>query len=170
MDMIKDGITVGKIVGTHGHRGMVKVLPLTDFPDRFFQMDRITLEQDGKQKVYTVAEVKIHRKHILIRLGEVADMNGAEALRGALIKVGRDELTSLPEGSYYIFDIVGLKVFNPDGRYLGVVEDVLQTGANDVYVVDTGGKAPVLVPALKDVVREVDIKGGKMVVSIQIDG
>ncbi|MCL6611849.1 MAG: ribosome maturation factor RimM [Peptococcaceae bacterium] len=160
-------IVIGKIVGTYGHRGMVKVFPLTDFPDRFFGMDRVTLEQDGKRRVYTVAEVRRHRKHVLIRLEEVADMTGAESLRGAVIKIGREELTPLPEGSYYIFDIVGLKVFTEEGGYVGVVEDVLQTGANDVYVVDTGEKAPVLVPALKDVVREIDIRGGRMVVRCQ---
>lgn len=161
---MKRDIAIGKIVGTYGHRGMMKVLPLTDFPDRFFEMDRVTLEQDGKQKEYTVAEVKRHKKHVLISLVEVSDMSGAEVLRGSLIKIGREELAPLPEGSYYIFDIIGLKVFTAEGGYIGVVEDVIQTGANDVYVVGTGDLAPVLVPALKDVVREVDIEGGRMVI------
>lgn len=161
---MKKDIAIGKIVGTYGHRGMMKVLPLTDFPDRFFEMDRVTLEQDGKQKAYTIAEVKRHKKHMLISLAEVGDMSGAEGLRGALIKIGREELNPLPDGSYYIFDLIGLKVFSTEGDYIGVVEDVIQTGANDVYVVDTGDRAPALVPALKDVVREVDIEGGRMVV------
>jgi 16S rRNA processing protein RimM len=162
--MDKVDIAVGKVVGTYGNRGMVKVLPLTDFLDRFFNMDKITLELNGKKKIYTVAEVRSHRRHILFRLGEVPDMNGAEALRGAMVVVGREELTPLPEGSYYIFDIVGLNVFNGGGDFLGVVEDVIRTGSNDVYAVDVGQKAPLLVPALKEVVREVDIKGGRMVV------
>ncbi|MFZ5631624.1 MAG: ribosome maturation factor RimM [Bacillota bacterium] len=163
--MIERDITVGKVVSTYGNRGMLKVLPLTDFPDRFLDMDRVTLEQNGKQRDFAVTGVKRHRKHILLRLGEIADMSAAETLKGALIKVGREELIPLPEDNYYIFDIVGLKVYSPEGDYIGVVEDVIQTGANDVYVVDTGDKkAPVLVPALKDVVREIDIKGGRMVV------
>ncbi|MCL6479664.1 MAG: ribosome maturation factor RimM [Peptococcaceae bacterium] len=163
--MMKRDITIGKVVSTYGTRGMLKVLPLTDFPDRFLDMDRVTLEQNGKQRDFAVTGVKRHRKHILIRLGQVNDVSAAETLRGALIKVGREELTPLPEDSYYIFDIVGLNVYSPEGEFLGVVEDVIQTGANDVYVVDTGDKkAPVLVPALKDVIREVDVKGGRMVV------
>ncbi len=157
-------IAIGKIVGTHGRLGMLKVLPLTDFPDRFFSMDSITLERGGEQRAYSVGEVKRHRKHILISLREVADMSAAEGLKGALIKIGRQELTPLPAGSYYIFDIVGLKVFTTGGELLGVVEDVIKTGANDVYVVDSGKKAPVLVPALRDVIMEVDVEGGRMVV------
>ncbi len=163
--MAKSDIAVGKVVGTYGRRGMVKVFPLTDFPDRFFRMEKVTLEQHGRQRAYTVAEVRRHRRHVLLRLEGIADMTGAEALKGALIVIGREELTPLPEGSYYIFDIVGLKVFTPEGEYIGVVEDVIQTGANDVYVVDKGEKVLLLVPALKDVVREVDIKGGRMVVA-----
>lgn len=163
--MTNRDITIGKIVGTHGHHGTVKVHPLTDFPDRFAEMKSLTLELNGKQKEYTVVETRYHRKHILVKLGEIADMSAAENLRGALIKVGREELTPLPEGNYYIFEIVGLKVFTPEGEYIGVVEDVIQTGANDVYVVASGDKKrPVLVPALKEVVREIDVKNGRMVI------
>jgi len=159
-------ITIGKIVGTHGNKGLLKVLPLTDFPDRFLDMAGITIELNGNQKVYDIVEASRHKKHILLKLKEIPDMNGAEALRGSLIKVGREELTPLPEGSYYIFDLVGIKAYTPVGEYLGVVEDIIQTGANDVYVINTGKQAPLLVPALKEVVREIDIKGGKMVVDL----
>lgn len=162
--MVKNDIAVGKVVGTYGSRGMLKVFPLTDFPDRFFSMKKITLDHKGVLKTYTLAEVRRHRRHVLVRLEEVPDMTAAEALKGAMIVVDREDLTPLPEGSYYIFEIVGLKVFTPDGEYLGVVEDVIQTGANDVYVVGGGEKAPLLVPALKDVVREVNVGGGRMVV------
>ena len=164
LTMAGKDITVGKILGTYGNRGMMKVLPLTDFPDRFFNMDKITLELGGRQASYTLSGARQHKKYVLISLAEVPDMTGAEKLRGALIRVSREELTPLPEGSYYIFELVGLKVYSPEGGYIGVVEDVIQTGANDVYVVGSGDKAPVLVPALKRVVREVDIGGGRMVV------
>ncbi|MFZ5596300.1 MAG: ribosome maturation factor RimM [Bacillota bacterium] len=161
MDKKRD-IAVGKIVGTHGNRGLLKVLPLTDYPDRFWDMKSVTLELGGKQHTYTVAGVSRHRGHILLGLGEVSDMNGAEKLRGAMIMVARDELTPLPVDSYYIFDIIGLQVYTPEGRRLGVVEDVIRTGANDVYVVNAGGKEQLLIPALKEVVTKVDIGGGRM--------
>lgn len=159
-------ITIGKIVGTHGNKGLLKVLPLTDFPDRFLGMNSVTLELDGKQKKYTVIEASPYKRHVLLKLKEIPDMTGAEALKGALIKIRREELTPLPDGSYYIFDIVGINVYTPGGEPLGVVEDVIQTGANDVYVINTGKPAPLLVPALKDVVREIDVRGGRMIVEL----
>lgn len=168
--MEKSDIVVGKVVGAYGRGGMLKVLPLTDFPDRFFRMDRVTLQRDGKRKAYTVAGVKNHNRHVLMELAEVADMSAAEELKGFLITISPEELTPLPEGSFYIFDLVGLRVYSPEGEYLGVVEDVIQTGANDVYVVAGGEKPPVLVPALKSVVREVDIAAGKMVVDYRDAG
>ena len=159
-------ITIGKIVGTHGNKGLLKVLPLTDFPDRFLGMDSITLLLDGKEKKYTLLEASHHKRNVLLELKEIPDMTGAEALKGALIKIKREELTPLPDGSYYIFDIVGITVCTPGGDHLGVVEDIIQTGANDVYVINTGKPAPLLVPALKEVVREIDIKAGRMVVEL----
>ncbi|MFZ5648535.1 MAG: ribosome maturation factor RimM [Bacillota bacterium] len=161
-------IIIGKIVGTHGNKGVLKVQPITDFPDRFLGMDSITVDQDGKFKTYTIVKAERYRQHILIRLAEILDMNGAEALKGAYIKVAREELADLPEGSYYIFEIVGLNVFTTEGEPVGVVEDVIQTGSNDVYVVSTGKNPPLLVPALKDVVKEVDVKGGRMMVNLEL--
>jgi 16S rRNA processing protein RimM len=92
-------------------------------------------------------------------------MNAAEQLRGGYLEITREQLVPLPEGSYYIFEIIGLKVYDLDGAYLGEITDVLQTGANDVYVVETGGK-PLLIPALKQVVREVDLQGRRMRVEL----
>jgi 16S rRNA processing protein RimM len=168
--MIKRDIAIGKIVGTYGNRGMLKVLPLTDFPDRFLNMDRVCLELKGKQIEYGIAEARRHHKYILIKFREITDMSMAEALRGGMIMIGREELTALPEDTYYIFDIIGLEVYTSGGNLLGVVEDIIQTGANDVYVVGTGNKNPVLVPALKDVVREVDIKSGRMIIDYSENG
>lgn len=165
--MAERNVVIGKIVGTHGNRGMVKIFPLTDFPERFIKMDKMTLENDGKVREYTVAQVKQHQKFILVKYDQVVDMTMAESLKGYLVKISREELTPLPEDSFYIFDIIGLKVYSMDNSYIGVVEDIIQTGSNDVYVINDQekNKKPVLIPALKEVVKEIDIKGGKMVIS-----
>jgi len=81
--------------------------------------------------------------------------------------VGRADLVKLPEGHYFTFDIIGLKVYDEAGAYLGTVTDVLVTGANDVYIAEQEGKPPILIPALKDVVRAIDIPGGRMTVRLQ---
>jgi 16S rRNA processing protein RimM len=163
--MSEQFIRIGKILKSQGHRGAVRVLPLTDFPERFQEMQRVRVKLQDRSEVYTIEECKPHGKFLTIKFKEIVDMNAAEKLRGSYLEVTRQELVPLQEDSYYIFDIVGMSVFDQDETLLGKVTDVLQTGANDVYVVETGGK-PLLIPALKQVVRKVDLQGRKMLVEL----
>ena len=156
-------ISIGKIVAPHGVRGDVRVVPLTDFPDRFQGMKQIMLE-DGVS--LTVENVKYHNQFILLKFQGLDDMNAVEKLRGKQIQVTRDALVKLPEGHYYTFDIVGLKVQTETGEELGVVTDVIQTGSNDVYVAEQDGRTT-LIPALKEVVLRIDLAGGLMLVRLQ---
>ncbi|MGI6491636.1 MAG: 16S rRNA processing protein RimM [Peptococcaceae bacterium] len=165
--MSNEFIRIGKILKSQGHRGAVRVLPLTDFPDRFLDMKlaRVRVPDGYKVIEYTIEDVRPHGKFMTIKFKEINDMDMADRLRGSYIEVSRQELVPLQEDSYYIFDIVGLSVYDAAENYLGKITDVLQTGANDVYVVETGGK-PLLLPALKGVVREVDLQGGRMLVDL----
>jgi 16S rRNA processing protein RimM len=158
-------IRIGKILKSQGHRGAVRVLPLTDFPERFQDMKRVRVKLQDSMADYTIEEVKPHGKFLAIKFKEILDMDAAEKLKGSFIEVTRQELVPLQEGSYYIFDIIGMNVFNHDGRPLGKITDVLQTGANDVYVVETEGR-PLLIPALKQVVKEIDLPGRRMLVEL----
>lgn len=165
--VIDQYITVGKIVNTHGHKGMVRVLPLTDFPERF-QREQVLLVKLGEtSRQLSIEHSFAHKKFIIIQFREINSMNAAEELKGAMIQVDRDDLYPLPEGTFYVFQILGLEVFDQEGSLLGVVKDVLVTGANDVYVIerDTGGR-PLLVPALKNVVLEIDLEHSRMVVCL----
>lgn len=157
--------TIGKILKTQGHRGAVRVLPLTDYPERFKNMDLVKISVRGSRREYKIEEAYPHKKFIIVKFKEIADMNAAEELVGGHLEVTRDELTPLPDDSFYIFDLIGINVFDATGTPLGKLTDVIQTGANDVYVVETGGK-PILVPALKQVVREIDVPGRRMVVEL----
>ncbi len=157
-------VTIGKIIGTHSNQGLVKIIPLTDFPDRFLTMDTMVLEKEGKFKELKVEKTKWHQKYILVKFAGIGSMTEAEDLKGYIVKIGRDELTELPDNSYYIFDIVGLRVYDDSGAILGQVEDILQTGSNDVYVVGRAEKKPLLIPALKQVIKDIDIANGKMTV------
>ncbi len=165
----KEYIAVGRITRTQGHRGAVRVQPLTDFPERFYKMKtvRVSWEKGGEilSRQFTVDEVWEKGSFFVIKFKEVAGMDEAGELRGGYLEISREELVPLPEGSFYIFQIVGLKVYDHKRGFLGVVSDVLQTGANDVYVVETGA-SPILIPALKTVVTEVDIAGGRMTVEL----
>lgn len=154
--MSEELILIGEIVNTQGHRGAVRVLPLTDFPERFRRLETVYLEQGPVRRLVHIARVSYHKRFVILEFREITDMNAAEKLKGALLKIPRSELMPLPDGHHYVFDIVGSSVFSADGDHLGVVEDVLRTGANDVYVVRRGDGGSLLIPALKAVVREID--------------
>lgn len=162
----KKFITIGKIVNTQGHRGEVRVIPLTDFPERFSNMEKVCMERDGRLEMRNIEKTYFHKKFIIIKFEGVDDMNAAEMMKNTQLLIPKDELMPLPEDSFYIFDIVDMEVFTVQGRLLGQVREVLQTGANDVYVVEGSTRRPLLIPALKKVVLSVDKVGKKMIVEL----
>ncbi len=153
-------ITIGVIIAPHGVRGDLRIMPQTDFPDRFLSME--TCYIDGKEFHFTSA--RFHKQFILATFEEVPDRNAAEKMSKKEIQVQRKDLVDLPEGRYYVFDIVGLQVEDTKGESLGVVSEVLQPGANDVYVVKAEGKPDLLLPALKTVIMSIDLDQQKMIV------
>lgn len=165
MAMTEEFIAIGKIVNTQGRRGAVRVFPLTDYPERFKDTSRVWVSIKGARQQLSIGEAALYKNYVIIEFKEITDMKDAEALKGGILEVPRGELVALPEDNYYIFDIVGLQVYDAGGDLLGKITDVLHTGANDVYVVETGGK-PLLIPALKQVVREIDLDSRRMVVEL----
>ncbi|HAP94106.1 MAG TPA: 16S rRNA processing protein RimM [Desulfotomaculum sp.] len=159
-------ITVGKILDAHGVRGWVRVLPLTDFPERFLDMAQVILLQNGQYMEYRLAEAMQHKQFVLLRFEGISDMNVAKVLKGALLQVTKEQLIKLPGDSYYIFDLLGLSVYTTVSEYLGELEDVLRTGANDVFVVKDERGRSVLIPALKQVVKKIDLDARRMVVEL----
>ena len=160
---------IGRIVRPHGVRGEVKVEPSTQFPDRFLEMESVIVRPPNREpRRYQIAQARHQNNFVLLKLVDIDSMEAAEALRGSDLLVTREELVSLPPGHYYIFDLIGLKVVTVDGRELGTVKDVLQPGANDVYVVQSPTEAAreILLPAIKDVVKEIDVESGRMVVQL----
>ncbi len=161
--MTKDDlpVVVGRVVTAHGIKGELKVEPMSDFPERFARGSRLWL--DGVEHV--VQSGRWQRSQVIVKLDGVNSRDAAEALRGKELSV--PDLAELPpdEDLYYLHDIVGLRVETRDGETLGEVYDVLSTGSNDVYVV-RGERGELLLPALDDVVLEVDIAGGRVVVDV----
>ncbi len=144
-----------------GIAGEVKVVVLTDFPDRFDAGKSIRIRTaDGRSRTVRIARSRRHRGGILLTLDGVDTRNDAEALRDGEIVIDPEELGALDEGSFYVFDLIGLKVMSEDGRECGEITEVLQGGANDVYVTSTG----LCIPALKDVVARVDLERGEMII------
>lgn len=160
-----DFVTIGTVTAPHGVRGEVRVKIETDFPERFTESDRLTLLFPSKStpRELEVEEARPHKGMILLKLAGHDDREAAERLRGARVVIARDEVRRLPEGTWYIFDLEGLDVYTRAGGYLGVLTEVLHPGANDVYLVEHEGRET-LVPAIKQVIVEVDLARRRMTV------
>jgi len=160
--MPRDGrdILIGKVTTPFGTRGEVKVVVLTDFPERFAAGARVALKSGEKTSLVRIERSRPHKGGILLKLEGIDTVNAAEELRNTEITIDEADLGKLEGDRFYIFDIIGLKVVTDDGREQGEVVDVLQGSANDVYVTSTG----LCIPALKDVVAKVDVPGGVMII------
>lgn len=160
-----DLVVIGEITATHGNKGEVKVFPLTDFPERFRLLKEVFLVHKGESRILQVAGARFHKKFVLLKFREINNPTEAEDLKGAFLAVRKEEAFPLPEGSYYIFQLIGLPVFTLEGEYLGELKEVQRTGSNDVYVVvHPQTQAEVLIPALKEVVSSVDLAAKKILV------
>lgn len=158
-----DLLEVGKIINTHGLRGEVKVIPWTDTPDVFEDLETLYLKNND---VLTISSVKYQKNNLIVKFKELGDINEAEKLKNQVLYAERSALGELPEGVYYIADLIGLSVRKETGEEVGKIKDVLQTGANDIYVVAREGAKDLLVPVIPNVVLSVDIDGGEVTVSL----
>ncbi len=150
-------LLAAEIVNTHGIRGEVKAICHTDSPEFFFDIENIRLEPSNKG--FKIEGVRVHKGSVLLKLSGIDNMTDAEKLVGSKIYVSRDE-ASLPEGKFYIVDIIGLPVFTEEGEEIGKVTDVFPTGSNDVFEVKRKGMKNAYIPYIDDVVKDVDIKKG----------
>ncbi|MDE2966963.1 MAG: ribosome maturation factor RimM [Chloroflexota bacterium] len=153
---------VGLVERPRGLKGEIKVLPLTDFPQRFDRGARVFIGGSSR----TVQSSNWQKGRVYLYIDGVADRESAESLRGELIEIPDGERPSTGESFWYLDEIEGLRVVGGDGAALGTVREVLQTGANDVYIVDRGELRDLLVPALRDVVVDVDLGTGTMTVDL----
>ena len=152
---------IGKIVNTHGLKGHVKVEPWCDGIETFEYLDSIFI----KGTEYNIESVKPHKNIFLLKLENIDDINVAEGFKGAIITADREKLPPLPEGTYYITDIIGLEVYE-DEKYIGKISDWIETGSNNVYVIKRPKGKDVLIPAIDDVIKKIDIENKTMSVKL----
>ncbi|MCX7746520.1 MAG: ribosome maturation factor RimM [Clostridia bacterium] len=159
-------LEIGKIVNTHGIKGEVKVIPLTDDPTRFEDLDTVLIEKNNSLTKMEIQNVKYFKSFVILKFEGISDMNTAETLKDLFIKIDRKDAVKLPEGSYFVFDILNSEVFEENGNRLGILTDILETGSNDVYVVKNETGREILIPALKSVVKEISIEKKTMIVTL----
>ena len=153
-------VQVGRILGAHALKGTVRVAPMSDIPGRHQTLKEVMVRTPKANVLLKVEKAAASDKGTwLMRFEGVSDRTAAEALAGGIMYIREQDLAPLPEGRYYVHQIIGLRVVTVDGRELGPITDVLETGANDVYVTET-----VLIPAIEQVVKEVDLQAGTMLI------
>ena len=156
-------LAVGRIIGAHGVRGEIKVKQLTDFAERFVAGSLLYVEGESIQR--EVVSSRPHKGVMLIKLSGMNDRNAAEVLQGKYLFVAREDAMPLEEDEYYEDELVGLIVETMEGELLGELMSIIWTGANEVYVIQ-GPQGEVLIPAIADVVQEVDLETGVMRVTL----
>ena len=161
-------LAIGRIIAPHGIRGEVKVVVLTDFPERFKPGTHVFLgagTEDPEARPAKIAAARPHKGGFLVKLDIVPDRNAAELVRNRYLLIPAADAMPLGEHENYLHDLIGLEVETTDGQHLGELREVLFTNANDVYVV-RGPAGEVLLPAIRDVVLQVDLPARRMVVAL----
>ncbi len=154
-------ITIGIIMSAVGFKGEVRVDPATDFPEERFKPGA-SVYIDGVR--HTVETARFHKGQPVIKLAAVADAAQAAAFSGLRLEIHRDQVKSSPEDGYYYFQLEGLEVWTVEGQLLGKITQILPTGSNDTFVVRDAAGEEVLIPAIDEVVRTVDLEGGRVVI------
>ena len=161
-------LQVGVISSTHGIRGEVKVFPTTDDATRFKQLKSVLLDM-GKERIgLEIQSVKFFKQFVIVKFKGIDNINDIERYKGRSLLVSREDAVELDKDEYYIADLIGMDVFTEEGHF-GVLRDVMETGANEVYIVDSDSHGEVLIPAIRQCVLNVDPEENRMTVRI-MDG
>lgn len=162
--MSQEFITIGHITRVHGVKGEVRVLPLTDFPERFSILKKVyVLLPEGERRRVEVVSTRPHKSFFILKFKGIDRVEEAETLKDGILQVEFSERFPLPEGYHYLFEIVGCQVFTESGDLIGRVLDVVRLESNDVYVVE-GDQGEVLIPAIKDVVKHIDVRAKEIII------
>ena len=163
---MEDLLQVGIITSTHGVRGEVKVYPTTDDPRRFRRLKEVVLDTGKEQMNLEIEGVKFFKQFVILKFKGLDNINDIEKYRQKSLYVTRKNAVRLQRDEYFIADLIGLKVQDEDGKELGTVKDVIETGANDVYEVEMADGKSLLLPAIKQCILNVDVENGTMQVHV----
>lgn len=153
-------ICIGEFVAPHGVRGDIRLYPYSDDPSQYLSLKTFFLDNGTP---FSLESIKAHKRVYVIHSAQIKNVDEAEALRGKKIYVSRDMLPELPEGEYFHFEMIGLPVFHAEtGEKIGTVANIISTGANDVYEVQLEDGKNMLVPAIRDVIKKIDIPAGRI--------
>ena len=159
-------LQVGVISSTHGVRGEVKVFPTTDDPERFLDLEYVFLDTGREKKKLTIQSVKFFKQFVILKFKGINNINDIERYKRCPLLVDRENAVELEEDEYFIADMIGMNVLTEDGEIFGTLKDVIETGANDVYIINSKKHGEVLIPAIKECILDVNVKEGRMLVHL----
>lgn len=163
---MEDLLKVGVITTTHGVRGEVKVFPTTDEAERFLELDYVLLDTGRELRRLEIQNVKFFKNLAILKFKGIDNINDIEMYKGRDLWIPREEGQELEEGEYYVADLIGMQVVLEDGTVFGTLKDVMETGANDVYVINTKEKGEVLLPAIRECILDVNVEENTMTVHL----
>lgn len=162
---MEDLLKVGVITTTHGVRGEVKVYPTTD-PERYLDLEYVLLDTGRELRRLDISNVKFFKNLVILKFKGIDNINDIEMYKQRELWVPREEAQELDEDEYYIADLIGMEVLLEDESVFGTLKDVMETGANDVYIVETKDGQEVLLPAIKECILDVDVENNTMTVHL----
>ncbi len=163
---MQEYLEVGQIVNTNGLKGLLKINPFTDDITRFERLKTILVEHKKELLEFEIESVRYQKKQVLLKLKGIDTIEEAEKYREDYLKIKRNKEEKLPEDTYYIVDLIGLDIYTENGELLGKLDDVFSTGSNDVYVVKNSEGKQILLPAISDVIKNIDLEQKKIVVNL----
>lgn len=166
---MEDLLQVGVITTTHGIRGEVKVYPTTDDVHRFEELESVLLDTGKEYRELKIKSVKYFKQYAILKFKGIDNINDIEKYKAKAIFVTRENAQPLGEDEYYIADLIGMEVYLEDGSHFGTLKDVMETGANDVYIIKTEEGKEVLIPAIYECILDVNVEAGKMEIHL-LDG
>lgn len=164
--MKQEYFEVGQIVNTFGIKGQVKIVPFTDDITRYDELKEIYVEKKNELKLFQIEQVNYKKNMVILKLKGIETVEEAEKLRNCYLKIDRKDAKKLPKDTYFIVDLLGLDVYTDEGKLLGKVDDIYNAGSSDIYVVKDELGKQILLPAIKDVLKEVDLENQKIIVHL----
>ena len=167
--MSQEFIMIGKVVSTQGNKGEVKILPLTDSIDRFKKLATVFLRDKNSQTILNIEKIRIKKDTVILKLKNIENIEEAKMIVGSFLEVERKNAVKLPKDTYFIFEVIGLEVYTENNIFLGKVENVISTGSNDVYIVKGENKKELFIPAIREVVKNVNLEKKRITINM-VDG
>ena len=164
--MKQEYFEIGQIVNTFGIKGFVKVNTFTDDMQRFGELNYVFVVRNKELLKMQIEEVKYHKNVVLVKFKGVEDINMAEKYKGCYLKIKREDARKLPKDTYFIADLIGIKVYDEEGNLLGKVDDIYNNKVHDIYVVKNDLGKQILLPSTKEVIKQIDVDEERIVVHL----